>query len=107
MNLAELFKNLKPYVWPYKKLVIATLTLTLIGSFAAQINALILQYTVDSVNELVENGKGLNEGLQILLFISAVLLIKEILNLFITFGQKYFGEKLENLRFKRFSASYH
>ena len=94
MNLAELFKNLKPYVWPYRTLVIATLTLTLIGSFAAQVNALILQYTVDSVNELVEDGKGLDAGLKILTFISIVLLVKEILNLFITFGQKYFGEKL-------------
>ena len=94
MNLIELFKNLKPYVIPYRKLVIATLLLTLIGSFTAQVNALILQYTVDSINKLVEAGKGLNEGAQILIFISAILLIKEVLNLFITFGQKYFGEKL-------------
>ena len=94
MNLKELFVNLRPYVKPYRTLVIATLTLTLIGSFAAQVNALILQYTVDSVNELVESGKGLAEGVDILLFISAVLLGKEVLNLFITFGQKYFGEKL-------------
>lgn len=94
MTILQLFKNLNPYVKPYRKLVIATLTLTLIGSFTAQVNALILQYTVDSINGLVEAGEGLKEGLQILLFISAVLLIKEILNLFITFGQKYFGEKL-------------
>ena len=94
MNLSELFKNLRPYVKPYRKLVIATLTLTLIGSFAAQVNALILQYTVDSINGLVESGQGLTAGTDILIFISAVLLGKEILNLFITFGQKYFGEKL-------------
>ncbi|HEY4538710.1 MAG TPA: ABC transporter ATP-binding protein [Faecalibacter sp.] len=94
MNLIELFNNIKPYVKPYRTLVIATLTLTLIGSFTAQVNALILQYTVDSINELVEAGKGLSDGMQILLFISAILLTKEVLNLFITFGQKYFGEKL-------------
>ena len=94
MNLIDLFNNIKPYVKPYRTLVIATLTLTLIGSFTAQVNALILQYTVDSINELVEAGKGLSDGMQILLFISAILLTKEVLNLFITFGQKYFGEKL-------------
>ena len=94
MNLKQLFVNLKPFVTPYRKLVIATLLLTLVGSFAAQVNALILQYTVDSVNKLVENGEGLAEGIDILIFISGVLLGKEILNLFITFGQKYFGEKL-------------
>ncbi|WP_322970502.1 ABC transporter ATP-binding protein [Faecalibacter sp. LW9] len=94
MNLIDLFNNIKPYVKPYRTLVIATLTLTFIGSFTAQVNALILQYTVDSINELVEAGKGLSDGMQILLFISAILLTKEVLNLFITFGQKYFGEKL-------------
>jgi hypothetical protein len=57
MTILQLFKNLNPYVKPYRKLVIATLTLTLIGSFTAQVNALILQYTVDSINGLVEAGK--------------------------------------------------
>lgn len=94
MNIAQLFKNLRPYVKPYRLLVIATLSLTLVGSFAAQVNAIILQYTVDSINELVEAGKGLNDGIQLLLYISIILLVKEVLNLFITFGQKYFGEKL-------------
>ena len=94
MTLVQLFKNLKPYVKPYRLLVVGTLTLTLIGSFAAQVNALVLQYTVDSINRLVEAGEGLEAGLQILTVISIILLTKEVLNLFITFGQKYFGEKL-------------
>ncbi len=53
-----------------------------------------MQYTVDSINGLVEAGKGLKEGLKIISFISIVLMTKEILNAFITFGQKYYGEKL-------------
>lgn len=94
MNLIQLFKNLKPFVKPYRPLVIATLLLTLVGSLTSQVNAIILQYTVDSINGLVEAGKGLKEGLKIIVFISAVLMTKEILNAFITFGQKYYGEKL-------------
>ena len=94
MNLVQLFKNLKPFVKPYRPLVIATLLLTLVGSLTSQVNAIILQYTVDSINGLVEAGKGLKEGLKIIVFISAVLMTKEILNAFITFGQKYYGEKL-------------
>lgn len=94
MSLFQLFKYLRPFVRPYRLLVIGTLVLTLIGSFTAQVNAFILKYTVDAVNELVEAGKGFKDGATILLTISIILLSKEIVNVFITFGQKFYGEKL-------------
>lgn len=94
MNLLTLFKNIAPFVKPYRWLVLATLTLTLIGSLAAQVNALVLQYTVDAINRLVEAGKGIAEGSEILITISAILLGKEIITAFITFGQRYFGERM-------------
>ncbi|MGB3453843.1 MAG: ABC transporter ATP-binding protein [Moheibacter sp.] len=94
MSLLQLFKYLRPFVRPYRLLVIGTLVLTLIGSFTAQVNAFILKYTVDAVNELVEAGKGFKDGATILLTISIILLSKEIVNVFITFGQKFYGEKL-------------
>ena len=97
MNLWQLFQKLRPFVKPYRLLVIATLILTLIGSFTAQVNALTLQYAVDSINELVENGFGLAEGWNILITISAILLGKEILNAFVQFGHKFYGEKLRIL----------
>lgn len=97
MTLSNLFKNLRPFVKPYRSLVVATLLLTLLGSFTSQVNAVILKYTVDSINDLVEVGQGLKEGLKIITFISIVLLTKEILNAFISFGQKYYGEKLRIL----------
>ena len=82
---------------PYRVLVIATLVLTLIGSITAQVNALTLQYAVDSINRVVESGGGLEQGLHILVVISAVLLGKEIINTAVSFGQKYYGEKLRIL----------
>jgi len=94
MTLVQLFKNVWPFVRPYGWLVFAALFLTLIGSFTAQVNALILKYTVDEVNELIQQGAGLEEGINILIFISIVLLSKELVNVFITFGQKFYGEKL-------------
>ena len=94
MNLWQLFQKLKPFVRPYRLLVIATLILTLISSLTAQVNALTLQYAVDSINRLVEAGQGLAEGWQILMTISAILLGKEIINAFVQFGQKFYGEKL-------------
>lgn len=94
MNLWQLFLKLRPFVSPYRLLVIATLILTLIGSFTAQVNALTLQYAVDSINSLLEQGQGLDEGWHILITISAILLGKEVVNALVQFGQKFYGEKL-------------
>lgn len=94
MTLSELLKKIHPFVKPYRKLVIATLALTAIGSFAVQVNALILRYTVDGISELMVNKQPLHTGFHLLTVISLVLLSKEIIYTFIQFGQKYFGEKL-------------
>jgi ABC-type multidrug transport system fused ATPase/permease subunit len=95
MNLLELFKNIKPFVMPYKWLVLATLTLTLIGSFMAQVNAIVLDWTVDSINNLIETPQfAWDKAVHILTIISAVLLGKEVLSALITFAQRFFGEKM-------------
>lgn len=94
MTLSQLFKNIWPYVRPYRWLVVLALVLTFIGSLTAQVNAWVLRYTVDKINSMVEAHNALEDGVSVLLFISAVLLSKEIINAFIQFGQKYYGEKL-------------
>lgn len=94
MTLWQLFQKLRPFVRPYRTLVIATLLLTLIGSLTAQVNALTLQYAVDSINQLIKAGQGLAQGWPILITISAVLLVKEVLNALVQFGQKFYGERL-------------
>src|SRR5690606_7747102 len=97
MTISKLFKNLRPFVSPYKTLIIGTLTLTLIGSFTAQINAWVLRYTVDETTLLTQNPNLFALGTRVLLIISTILLVKEIINVFIVFGQKYYGEKLRIL----------
>lgn len=94
MNLIQLFNNLRPYVYPYRWLVVLALVLTLIGSLTAQVNAWVLRYTVDEINALVEAHKGLSDGINILITISVILISKEIINSLIQFGQKFYGEKL-------------
>ena len=95
MNLITLFKKISPYVRPYRTLVILTLILTLIGSFIAQINAVVLDRTVDAINALVTEGDVLwSTAAHILTVISIVLLGKELLSTGITFAQNYFGEKM-------------
>ena len=95
MNLFQLFKNIRPFVKPYKWLVLITLILTLIGSLMAQVNAIVLDWTVDSINGLIT--EGVNWGAQavrIITIISIVLLGKEVLSALITYAQNYYGERM-------------
>ena len=92
MKLKELYSQLKPYVRPYRFLVFATLILTLIGSLTAQVNAWILRYAVDGINDLVEANKGIKEGIHILTIITTVLLTKEILNAFISLARNFMAK---------------
>lgn len=94
MTLHQLLKNITPCVKPYKWLVLAALFLTLIGSFVAQVNAWVLRYTVDTVNGLLSDGTAISDSIGILAVISAVLLGKEVINVLLQFGQRYYGEKL-------------
>lgn len=94
MTLSQMFRNIWPYVRPYRWLVIAALILTGIGSLTAQVNAWILRYAIDALNNVVENHKGLADGMNILLTVTIVLFSKEVLNFIIQYGQKYYGEKL-------------
>ena len=95
MSLISLFKKIQPYVEPYKWLVILTLILTLIGSFIAQINAVVLDKTVDAINSLITTDTLVwSKAAHILTVISIVLLGKEILSAIITYAQHFFGEKM-------------
>lgn len=95
MNLFQLFKNIRPFVKPYKWLVFITLILTLVGSFMAQVNAIVLDRTVDAVNSLVGAPDfAWSKAAKILTIITIVLLGKEILSAIITFAQNYFGERM-------------
>jgi ABC-type multidrug transport system fused ATPase/permease subunit len=61
---------------------------------AAQVNPLVLKYTVDEVTKLTHLPHPMSEGIHILVIISVILLGKELLNIFINFGQKFYGEKI-------------
>ncbi len=91
MSLWALFKNIWPYVRPYSKIMVVALALTLVGSLTAQVNAWVLRYTVDEVGRLIAEGRSPSAGLGFFGVISAILIGKELLNIFIQFGQKHYG----------------
>lgn len=92
--LWDILKKLAVFAAPYKVLIIATLILTVLGSFTAQVNAFVLRYAVDTLTEISTLAEPWQAGLRMLGIISAVLLTKEILSIFISFGQRFFGEKI-------------
>jgi len=94
MNLLQLFKNIRPFVKPYRLLVVITLILTLVGSMMQQVNAIVLDRTVDAINALIGTDFTWNQAARILTVISVVLLGKEVLSAGITFAQNYYGERM-------------
>ena len=74
MNLINLFRNIRPFVRPYRWLVVITLVLTLIGSLMAQVNAIVLDRTVDAINALIGTDFTWAQAARILTVISIVLL---------------------------------
>ncbi|MBR4919221.1 MAG: ABC transporter ATP-binding protein [Bacteroidales bacterium] len=94
MNLFQLFKNVRPFVKPYKWLVFITLVLTLVGSLMAQVNAIVLDRTVDAINALIGTDFSWSKAARIMTIISVVLLGKEVLSALVTFAQNYYGERM-------------
>lgn len=75
-------------------MIFGTLALTFIGALMAQVNPLVLKYTVDEVEKLIKLPDPMHEGIHVLALISGILMGKELLNIFINFGQKFYGEKI-------------
>ncbi|TJZ54938.1 ABC transporter ATP-binding protein [Sphingobacterium olei] len=105
MTISQLFKKIVPFTKSYKNLIFYTLILTVIGSFAAQVNAFILKYTVDSISDLLVARTPLGQGVHLLGIISIVLLAKEIIYSCVQFGQKFYGEKLRIMIARDFSQA--
>jgi ABC-type multidrug transport system fused ATPase/permease subunit len=94
MSIWQIIRRLAPFVKPYKRWVLFSLTLTLLGAFAAQVNPMVLRYTVDTIERLLKEGRTASQGTSLLLLITAILLGKEILNTGLRYGQNLFGEKI-------------
>lgn len=99
MTIWSLLRNILPYVLPYRWLVAVTLVLTLIGSLMAQVNAVVLDRAVDSINALIQTPGGFawSSAVRILVVISVILLGKEVVGALVTFCQRYYGERMRIL----------
>ncbi len=94
MNVWQIIVRLAPFVKPYKSLVVISFFLTLLGAVIAQINPIVLRYTVDTIQQLLNEGSRAEQATSLLLFISAILFGKELANIAIKYGQSMLGEKI-------------
>lgn len=94
MNIWQIFQRLRPFVKPYHRQIAFALFLTLLGAVTAQVNPWVLRYTVDTVQLMLDKNWGIVQGKDLLITITVILFVKEIVNTFIVFGQRYFGEKI-------------
>ena len=98
MNIFDLLKKNLPFVLPYKTLIGVTLALTLVGSVMAQVNAVVLDRTIDSINALIQQPHfSWGHAVRILSTITFVLLGKEVILAMVTFFQRFNGERMRIL----------
>ena len=94
----QLLKHIFRYVKPYRWLVIVTLVLTMISSLLAQVNAVVLDRSVDAINVLDQQPLlSFEKALSLLSLISAILLGKEVLAAVVNFFRRYYGERMRIL----------
>lgn len=94
MSIWQIIRRLVPYIRPHGRWVALSLTLTLLSACAAQVNPIVLRYTVDTIERLLREGRTASQGASLLLLISAALLGKEIVNTGLRYGQNLFGERI-------------
>ena len=98
MNILSLLKNILPFVLPYRWLVGITLTLTIVSSLMAQVNAVVLDRAVDAINALIQVPDfSWASAVKILTTITVILLGKEMIGALVTFFQRYYGERMRIL----------
>ena len=98
MSIWQLLCHILRYVMPYRWLVAVTLVLTLVSSLLAQVNAVVLDRSVDAINVLDQQpALSWSSVMRILTVISAVLLGKEVLATVVNFFRRYYGERMRIL----------
>ena len=95
MKLWDIIKRLHPLLRNQYRLVALSILLTIAGAFLAQVNPLIVQYAVNQIQNLLYLENPLASGYTILVFISTVLLSKELANIVVQFGLRFIGEYLK------------
>jgi ABC-type multidrug transport system fused ATPase/permease subunit len=94
VSTLNLVRKLWPFIRKYRGTLILALGLTLIGALLAQVTALVMEYSVNTVQGLLDKPVDQPRIMQIVGTLIAVLLGKEVLNLLIQLWQKYLSDRI-------------
>ncbi len=92
MSTLHLVKKLWPFIKKYQGSLVLALVLTMIGAVLAQVTPLVMEYSVNTVQGLLDKPVDQPQILRIVGTLVAVLLGKEVLSLLIQLWQKYLSD---------------
>lgn len=95
MSTIQLIKKLWPFVRKYRQSLIWALLLTMLGALLAQVTPLVMEYTVNTVQQMLKEHN--TQGRDVWMVVGWLVLIlfsKEILSLLIQLGQKFLSDRL-------------
>ncbi|WP_428653982.1 ABC transporter ATP-binding protein [Runella sp.] len=95
MSTVTLLKKLWPFVQKYRQSLAGAFILTGLGALLAQVTPLVMEYTVNTVQEIIDKKNQTPE--QITWIVGGLVLVlfaKEIVNLLVQLGQKFLSDRL-------------
>jgi ABC-type multidrug transport system fused ATPase/permease subunit len=94
MNTFHLLKKLFPFISKYRGSLILALLLTTIGALLSQVTPLVMEYSVNTVQGMLDIPVDKQRILVIVGTLVAILLGKEILSLLVALGQKFLSDRI-------------
>jgi ABC-type multidrug transport system fused ATPase/permease subunit len=94
MSTLHLVQKLWPFIRVYRATLVLALGITLIGAVLAQVTPLVMEYSVNTVQGLLDKPVDLRQVMQIVGTLVAVLLGKEVLSLLLQLWQKYLSDRI-------------
>ncbi|MDF7821718.1 ABC transporter ATP-binding protein [Runella sp. MFBS21] len=95
MSTLSLIKKLWPFVQKYRQSLVGAFALTALGALLAQVTPLVMEYTVNTVQNILNQQNQTTE--QITWIVGGLVLVlfaKEIINLLVQLGQKFLSDRL-------------
>jgi ABC-type multidrug transport system fused ATPase/permease subunit len=94
MSTVTLIKKLWPFVQKYRQTLLLAFALTGIGALLAQVTPLVMEHTVNTVQQMLRDDTHGRQAWRIVGWLVLILVGKEIVGLFITLGQKFLSDRL-------------
>ncbi len=94
MNTIHILKKLFPFIRKYRGSLILALVLTTIGALLSQVTPLVMEYSVNTVQAMLDKPVDKERISVIVGTLVAILLGKEVLSLLVALGQKFLSDRI-------------